>query len=183
MKKLIAVLAVLFTGVAGILIPTPPASAQSSTAYLTALKIVYVEDHTGLAWPVSSAYAWVDQYTGSDWVYGTCRQYHVCIRVKQCWFGGSTCPNASTSWAAYTVRVTSSYYGGLLVTVRVNTARNGNPYSWRWRYVAHELVHAGGYWQHWPYCTDLMYYRVPCWGTTLPPVYIHAAVRSVLAQY
>jgi hypothetical protein len=157
------------------------AAALTPAAAVASVSVTYVEDHTSSAWPVASAYAWVDQYTGSDWVYGSCRAGHRCHKVYQRYFTGTG--GFSTSWAAITYRYANSYYGsGYSLTITwLNQYRAGQPYSWRWRYVAHELVHAGGYWTHWPYCNDLMYYRIPCWGTTLPPIYLHSAVRTALA--
>jgi hypothetical protein len=138
----------------------PPAEAS-------AVRYVYVEDHTGSAWPVTRVEPWVDQFTGSTMIYGRCRAGYKCIRVYE--------RVVRNEWAAVTRNATTA-----TVTIYVNPQRNWYPYGWRFAILAHELVHANGFYWHTSYCS-LMYYAVKCPNGTVS-TWVSPWIRSVLAK-
>jgi len=156
-------LAALLVAMIAVALGATPAQAHTATA----VPIVWVEDHTGWAWPVTAAEPWVDYYTRSEMRYGACRSGYRCVRVYE--------RTIRSYWSAVT------YINSNGATIYVNPQRNWYPYSWRLNILRHELVHAMGYHYHWPYCTDLMYAKVTCPDGRLAPSYLHQAIRSVLA--
>lgn len=139
MKRSTAIIAALTAAL--ILLTGTPALANTTTRY------VYVEDHTGTAWPVTRAEPYIDQHTSSVMIYGRCRAGHRCIRIYE--------KTIRTEWAAVTrwTTWTNAY-------IYVNPQRNNYPYRWRYHIIAHELAHAMGA-THTTYCS-LMYWRVHC---------------------
>jgi hypothetical protein len=140
----------------------PAGSAQAATRY------VYVEDHTGWAWPVTKAEPWVDQFTGSVMIYGRCRSGYKCIRVYE--------RTIRSDWAAVTRNATT-----MAPVIYVNPQRNWYPYSWRFHILAHELAHANGFLWHTSYCS-LMYYAMRCPDGRYAVMWVSPYIRAVLAK-
>jgi len=149
--------------------PAPAWEVFPNPLSVAATRTVWVEDHTGWRWPVTAAEPWVDQYTGTVMRYGVCHVAARCIRIYE--------RTVRSIWAA----VTRPNSNG--ATIYVNPQRNYYPYSWRLSILRHELVHAMGYYTHWPYCTDLMYYAVTCPNGRLVPQYLHPSIRALLAVH
>lgn len=172
-------LAVVLTILAGSLIigntPANAATCDSPTASSTTT--VYVEDHTGSAWPVNCAQNYVDRYTHSNIVYGTCRSGHECARVYE--------KTISSNYAAYTCPAGWNCLGKVTSYTRiyVNPQRNGKSYGYRLRVITHELGHWRGIIKHNPYCTSLMYYRVTCSNGSLTPFSFTSGERSILSTH
>lgn len=138
---------------AGALVACPPHADAAVTR-------VYVEDHTGSAWPVNAQQNWVDQYAGSDLVYGACRTGYRCVRVWE--RRGLTNP----STGEYATAIT---YPGYWATIYVNPSSARYPAAARANVIAHEMFHAvtgNGY--HSGYCTNVMYRRVFCPSGSIP---------------
>lgn len=154
----LAILAVLT-----IILSLVPAPAYAS------VPVVYVEDHTGAAWPVYYSQGWLDQYTASDMRYGACRTGYKCIKVYE--------RTINSAWAAVTYG-----FGTSRVTIYVNPQRRY--YSWyvRRNIVTHELGHANGIGGHSSYCTDVMYSRVFCSTGSAAPYRFSTYHRSILAR-
>jgi len=145
------------------LVVIPATSANAVTRY------VYVEDHTGSKWPVTVAEPWVDYYTGSVMVYGKCRSGYKCIRVYE--------KTIRSDWAAVTRSTTTGF------VIYINPQRAWWSYTRRLNLIKHELVHAMGYYTHWAYCNDLMYWHTNCPnGSLLLTSYIHSPIRDVLRR-
>lgn len=155
-RKIVTLIAATIFGLAAVVV-----SADEVQAYTPA----YVEDHTGAAWPVNYSQGFVDQYTGTDIIYGSCRAGAKCVRVYEFYFdqsiSGLTClPNEYCRFgAAYT-----DYF-----RIYLNSYRN-NTYSYNARrnITTHELGHAFGIGYHSVYCTNVMYGSVFCPDGSLP---------------
>lgn len=139
------------------------APAQAAT-------VVYVENHASTYyWPVGTAEAFVDQYTGSVIVFGACRSGYRCVKIYE--------RTVRSSWAA----VTYNWSWGS--QIYLNPQRRW--YSWyaKRSIVTHEMGHAFGLLGHNPYCATVMYGGVFCPNGKLPPYYFSPWERSVLARH
>jgi len=105
---------------------------------------VTVEDHTGSAWPVHAGVtAW-----NYGLHYGRCVNSQ-CVRVYEANWGRNGTVGV-TNYSYYTVSNRFAY-----VTITMNDAYAGDPYSYRHQAVGQELGHSLGL-GHDPY-TDIMY--------------------------
>lgn len=136
---------------------TTPAA---DTSVPLAKRKVYVVS-TLKGWPVSSAMAYVDTYTGSDWVMArSCpaRAYR-CIFVKR--DDGLSAPTIAATYCA----------GCSRVTIKVDASyakRKGITSSRKQKFVlAHEFTHAAGMHQHSGTYCNLMNARTGCWSFSL----------------
>ena len=109
--------------------------------------------------PLRSALSYVDRFTASRFVYGSCPADPAaayCIRVYQ---GGLANPAwaALTDWQGTSARIVfaTRYYD-----------RRGFPYRYRYVGAVHELGHAMGIWAHNPSAASAMYYYLPRAGST-----------------
>lgn len=140
---------------------------------------VYVEDHTSSYWPVNSSQNFVDQYTGSDIVYGTCQTSYKCVRVYEKYYSksysGWTClPN---EWCKLT-NDTKSY-----TRIYLNAYRRSYSYNARRNITTHELGHAFGITYHSAYCTNVMYGSVFCSNGSLPSYRFTDPQKTILRQH
>lgn len=170
--KIVRMATAIATGVAAVMIALPSGAEAYSR--------VYVEDHTSSYWPLHSQVDWVDQWAGSDLIYGSCRPGYKCIRVYEVYFStaysGLTClPNqwcrVGASYASYT---------------RIYLNKYRRSYSWyaRRNITAHELFHAvTGNSYHSTYCTNVMYGSVFCGNGSLPSHRFTDYAKGVLRQH
>lgn len=150
--------------------------AAAGPAHATATP-VYVEDHTGSAWPVYSAQDYVDRHTGTNIVYGTCRTGYKCVRVYE--------KTISSSYAGYTCLAGTWCLGRTTAYTRIylNPQRNSRPYGERIRIATHELGHAFGIGYHSAYCTNVMYGHVRCPDGSLPTYRFTDPQKTILAGH
>jgi hypothetical protein len=124
-------------------------------------RVVYIESHlpSNTRVPLRAAAAYVDKYTRSRFVFGTCpaNQWKAyCIRVYQHTLSNQSWA-ALTDWPTNRARIvfTPTYY-------------NRSSFTARWRYIGavHELGHAMGIWWHNPSRKSVMYYLATVASTT-----------------
>ncbi len=120
----------------------PAADATSVVLYRHASGIVYVENHTGGAWPVTTmTYAW-DSGTDVSARYGPCRPGAGCVKVYECRCGTSRPPG----WTDF------GYYPGTRTFAEPVTIHLNDSWTWTWRNrlqaVCHELGHSLGIVSH-----------------------------------
>ena len=106
------------------------ASPAPSHAATINRNVVYVEDHTGSAWPVHSTTYWADYLSGASVHYGGCRSAYRCIKVYE--------KTIRSSWAA----VTYVDWSTGRTTIYVNPTRNWYSYAKRNNIIHHEMGHA-----------------------------------------
>jgi hypothetical protein len=113
--------------------------------------IVYIEDHTGAAWPVrESQQVW--QYgTDLDVRYGACRAGAGCVRAYDGWYG-------STGWGSATILWLSN-------DTIVAATMKFNDYGYKSRHerrqaTCHEEGHALGDWYHHRFLNSCLYHTL-----------------------
>jgi len=138
MKRLALLLAAVLT----FTLANAPAAVASVTLYHHAYQVVYVEDHTGAAWPVTTLAASWDYGTDLSVRYGPCRTGAGCVKVYECWCGTAQ-PPGWVNWG---------YYVGTHVFAEPVTVHLNDSWWWPWRNrvqaVCHELGHALGIISH-----------------------------------
>jgi hypothetical protein len=121
---------------------------------------VYVIETFPASWPVASAQAFVDRYTGSNWVMAkTCPAgAYRCIFVKA---GNLDAPRLAETRDYRSARVT------IVVDLAYANprARTGTAKKW---VLAHEFGHAAGLREHTSSCSNFMHATTRCmrWGVT-----------------
>lgn len=145
LKSVITTIAIVLSAIGVSVVTETPASASVNT------NVIYVEDHTGWAWPVRSTTTWADYLSVSSVRYGTCRSGYRCIRVYE--------KTIQSSWAAVTY---IDYVSGY-TRIYVNPQRNWYSYAKRNSIIHHEMGHAFCL-NHVDIKTNLMYPQV---GATL----------------
>lgn len=111
--KVLLLATLIWTVVFGVM-PTPGAHAATYGPTRWAYHTVYVEDHTGWAWPVWEAAGSWDYGTDVSVRYGVCRSGAGCIRVYEGYYGG-------TGWWGNTALVWYPSTGVITrATVRLN---------------------------------------------------------------
>jgi hypothetical protein len=134
---------------------------------------VYVVVGGGLSgWPISSAEAWIDRYTGSDWVMAkSCpASAYRCVFVKK--DNGLSAPILAATYNYNSSRVT------IRIDVAYAKARGYTSQSRRKNIVAHEFGHAGFIRAHSSSCGNLMYAHANCIGWKLT-----ASQRAILRKH
>lgn len=159
MRIAVRILVALAALVAGLAVTSPAHAAG----------VVYLENRASTSWPVGAAESFVDTYTGTTMVFGTCRAGYRCVRVYE--------RTISSSYAAIT------YNWSWGSQIYLNPQRRWYSWSAKRSIVAHELGHAFGLWGHNPYCTTVMYGRVFCPNGSVLPLRFSAGERTVLARW
>ncbi len=97
---------------------------------------VIVENHTyGTTWPVWQAVSFVDGYTRSKMVNGTCRINYRCIRIYESHLSVKT-------WAGFaTPRWWWPTEGPWIGQVEVSYEKRNMPYETKYRILVHEIGH------------------------------------------
>jgi hypothetical protein len=134
-----------------------PAPAEAATP------AVYVEVVVASTWsaPTRDAVNWVDYYTGSNMVLGSCRAGYKCIIVRE--------RLVSSSWAAVTYSAQGWFSSSDRVWIYLNPQRRGYADWMQRRIIAHEVAHANGVTWHALYCNSIMWRSLYCSNGSLPP--------------
>lgn len=163
-----AIIAAVMAGAATLAVPSNAEAAA---------RPVYV-DISGVpsSWATHSAVDWVDQYTGTNMVYGKCHSGYKCIRLRY--------KTIKSSWAA----VTQWGAGGSItcksctLTIYLNPQRNGYSSTVKRRIIEHELGHANGIGYESKVCTNVMYGRMFCSNGKLPSHRFTDPQKSILRK-
>lgn len=136
-----------------------------------AARPVYVQTYSvPSSWPVTSSVDWVDRYTGTNMIRGTCRSGYKCIKIRY--------KTINNSWSAIT-------YGDVTcrsctITIYLNPKRSHYHYYTKRSIIDHELGHANGITWHNTRCTSRMYHRVFCPNGSRPPRVFTASEKARL---
>jgi hypothetical protein len=162
----------------------PAVKYPTGPVYHFAQKVVYVEDHTGSAWPISTAVRNWDAGTDVSVRYGKCRTGAGCIRVYEV----SACYTHKGCWAGLTDYAPARWYsspsgpymngGYVRVSVNRNVIRSTTA-RMRQQVACHEVGHALGLGYHSPVLGSCMYAPNSARASVLPSAADRANLNRV----
>lgn len=171
MRKLIALVLAAF-------IVATPSVAEAKTVRTNVADTgvtVIVENHLNSSYPVQKAMNYVDQYTGSHFVLGTCIEGTQCIKTSMSSKLGKGI-NAYTYW--YTPLDNPN---NPPTTLQMATSTKKLSSAQKMIVLVHELGHARNL-QHNPKCTSVMYGYLHCGGKKIEPLVFSAREQQLLGQ-